>query len=551
MSSQQHYLDASKEAQIQLALQALKQDVTLSLRRAAAIYKVPRSTLSDQRTGRPSRADSMANSRKLDNNEEEVIVKHVLELDARGFSPRLSDVATMANSLRAERNLGPVGVNWPSTFVKRHPELKVKFNRKYDYKRALCEDPEVLQGWFGLVANTKAKYGIQDEDTYNFDETGFMMGQISPGAVVTASERRGRPKAIQPGDREWATAIVGINAKGWAIPAFLIFKAHHHLSAWYKEEELPQDWVIGVSDNGWTTNKLGMDWINHFNRHTKERTVGTHRLLIIDGHESHDSLEFQQYCKDNKIIALCLPPHSSHLTQPLDVACFAALKKAYGRQAEILMRNQINHITKTEFLPCFIRAYNAAITSSNIQGGFRGAGLVPFDPQRVISSLDVKLRTPSPLLPVNNELWQSQTPSNTLELGSQSTLVKTRIQRHIDSSPTSMVEAFEKVAKGAAIIAHKLVLAQQEITQLQAANEAATRRKSHKRKRVKKEGTLVVKEGQRLTALKEFGARGDGKKAKKQVRAEVGEPSQRRCGRCNQTGHNARACKKEIEVVSE
>jgi hypothetical protein len=62
--------------------------------------------------------------------------------------------------------------------------------------------------------------------------------------------------------------------------------------------------------------------------------------------------------------------------------------------------------------------------------------------------------------------------------------VKARIQRHVDSSPTSIVEAFEKVLKGAAIIAHKLVLAQKEIAELRAANEAATRRRSHKRKRV-------------------------------------------------------------------
>ncbi len=177
--------------------------------------------------------------------------------------------------------------------------------------------------------------------------------------------------------------------------------------------------------------------------------------------------------------------------------------------------------------------------------------MVPFDPQRVIMGLDVKLRTPSPPLPVNNEPWQSQTPSNTLELGSQSALVKTRIQKHIDSSPTSLVEAFEKVSKGAAIIAHKLVLAQQEIAELRAANEAATRRKSHKRKRIQAEGALTVQEGLRLTILKEFGARSDGKKVKKRVRAEVGEPSQRRCGQCNQTRHNARTCKHEAEVVSE
>ena len=61
----------------------------------------------------------------------------------------------------------------------------------------------------------------------------------------------------------------------------------------------------------------------------------------------------------------------------------------------------------------------------------------------------------------------------------------------------------------------------------------------------------MVEEGLRLTTLKEFGARSDGKKAKNRVHAEVGELPQRRCGRCNQTGHNARTCKQEVEVVSE
>jgi hypothetical protein len=89
---------------------------------------------------------------------------------------------------------------------------------------------------------------------FNFDEAGFMMGQISTEAVVTASERRGRPKAVQQGNREWTTVIQGINATGWAIPPFIIFKGRHHLSAWYKEENMPQDWVIAVSKIGWTTN---------------------------------------------------------------------------------------------------------------------------------------------------------------------------------------------------------------------------------------------------------------------------------------------------------
>ena len=112
----------------------------------------------------------------LTKTEEGVVVEHILELITRGFPPKLAAVADMANSLRAERNLGQVGLNWPSIWVKRRREFTMKFNRKYDYKRALCEDPEVIRGWFRLVANIKAKYGIQDEDTYNFDEAGFMIG---------------------------------------------------------------------------------------------------------------------------------------------------------------------------------------------------------------------------------------------------------------------------------------------------------------------------------------------------------------------------------------
>jgi hypothetical protein len=53
----------------------------------------------------------------------------------------------------------------------------------------------------------KAKYSILDEDTYNFDETGFIIGQITTGAVVTSAERRGRPKTVQPGNREWTTVV--------------------------------------------------------------------------------------------------------------------------------------------------------------------------------------------------------------------------------------------------------------------------------------------------------------------------------------------------------
>ena len=74
-------------------------------------------------------------------------------------------------------------------------------------------------------------------------------------------------------------------------------------------------------------------------------------------------------------------------------------------------------------------------------------------------------------------------------------------------------------------MAHSLVLISNQVKELQAANEAALRRKARKRKRLQAKGTLTAKEGLRLTTLKEFAARSDGKRAKKRVRIKAGKPS--------------------------
>ena len=135
------------------------------------------------------------------------------------------------------------------------------FTRKYDYQRAKCEDPETIGKWFELVKNFVAKYGIQEEDIYNFDETGFMMGQIESSMVVTNSERSSKPKMAQPGNREWVTVIQGVDSTGWAVPPYVIVKGKYHLSSWYENCTFPRDWRIAVSENGWTTNDLTLDWL--------------------------------------------------------------------------------------------------------------------------------------------------------------------------------------------------------------------------------------------------------------------------------------------------
>jgi DDE superfamily endonuclease/Tc5 transposase DNA-binding domain len=541
------------ESQIVLALRAMQNNPKLSARAAGKIYSINHEKLSRRRRGIQPRRDISANSRKLTNLEESVLVQYILDLSTKGFPPRLSVVEDMANRLLATRNQLRVGKHWVSNFIKRRPELRTRFQHKYDYQRAKCEDPEVIRGWFNLVRNTIAKYGIQDADIYNFDETGFMMGVISTGMVVTSSDGRAKAKRVQPGNREWVTVIQGVNSQGWTVPPFIIVAGKNHLASWYQNSGFPPDWVISVSENGWTTNERGMDWIRHFEKHTRARTVGGYRLLVLDGHESHHSDEFEEYCKENNIITLCMPPHSSHLLQPLDVGCFGPLKKAYGRQIEDMMRAHILHITKDDFFPAFHAAFKETITESNVQGGFRGAGLLPLDPEKVISALDLKLKTPTPpnSRPSTAQPWVSQTPNNLIEASSQTTFIKTRIARHQNSSPTSIYEAVDHFAKGASKIMHKFALLKAENQSLRQANEELSKRRRAKKIRLRQGGSLSQQEAQVLQDERDVE-----QQVKQEVRASSGrkpreETRARRCGNCNATGHNMRTCQIVVETSEE
>lgn len=540
----------SNEGRLKLAIKAIQGRDKLSTRQAAQIYNVPRSTLRGRINGKCFRQDTRANSMKMTELEEEAIVKYVLDLDSRGFSPQLRDVEDMANLLLSERDASRVGKHWASTFVKRQPELKTRVNRPYDYQRALCEDPDAIRAWFQLVANIRAKYGISDADFYNFDEAGFMMGMIQPSMVVTRAERRVRPKGVQPGNREWATVIQGVNATGWCIPPYILFKGAHHLADWYSETNLPPSWVLKTTENGWTDNKTGLDWIQHFDKHTTTRRNGRYRMLVIDGHGSHLSAEFNRFCKERDIITLCMPSHSSHLLQPLDVGCFSPLKRAYSRQIEVLMKSHINHVTKVDFLIGFKEAFFASLTEENIKAGFRGAGLVPIDQEVVLSKLDIRLRTPSPLGSPSADPtpWVSQTPSNPIEATSQSEFIKGRIAHHQSSSPTPIFSAMDQMAKGTQAIMHSMTLLTAEVHSLRKANKELSRRRRAKKTHVRLGGSLSVQDGLAEIDQKDADVQLEQEMREYSGRKKRVETGRRCCSKCGKPGHNARTCQEDREM---
>jgi hypothetical protein len=87
--------------------------------------------------------------------------------------------------------------------------------------------------------------------------------------------------------------------------------------------------------------------------------------------------------------------HSSHLLQPLDVAYFAPLKRSYSDGILALARNYIYYISKETFLLAFKATYKYTFTKANARAGFRGAGLILFNLDVVLSKLDMRLCTPT------------------------------------------------------------------------------------------------------------------------------------------------------------
>lgn len=543
--------NSSNEASIILAIQALQNDPELPVRLAARTYKVPETTLRRRRKDIPSRADTIPNRRKLTDEEEIHLIQHIFDLDSRAQPPRLRDVEAMANRLLELRHDIPVGRNWVASFIKRHPELATRLSRQIDYQRVQCEDPDKYQAWFDLVRNTIAKYSLQNADIYNFDETGFAMGIISSEMVVTSSERHQKGRKVQQGNKQWATLIECICADGSSIPPFVIVAGKTHLSSWYEDSPLPDTWAISVTENGWTTNEISLEWLKHFHKFTKNRIINRKRLLILDGHGSHRSVDFDLYCQQNNIITLCMPAHSSHKLQPLDVACFRPLKRAYGDVISNLMRAHVTNITKEEFFPALCTAHTAAITRSNILGGFRGAGIVPFNPEYVISQLDAKLQTPSPPRTSDGpELpWLPKTPHNPTEALSQTEYIEKRIRNHRSSSPSEIIENLNQIARSTTSMMRKNALLEDENRSLREANNRLSRRKHVKKKQLQSGGLLTVAEGKNLASETSSKVKRERDEDGNPVRKKRVETRRRRCGKCGEIGHNARTCENEVESI--
>ena len=171
------------------------------------------------------------------------------------------------------------------------------------------------------------------------------------------------------------------------LPPFVIFPGQQIQQSW-TDKTIDGNTVIRVSENSWTDQEIGLEWLKHFDHHTEQRTTGRYRLLVLDGHSSHTSLDFIQYCEEHNIIALCFPPHSTHLLQPLDIGIFNALARLYK---QLIQRDAVFGAVRVDNRQ-FLLSYQEArkCITKNISGAWNGAGLIPFHPEKVLNRFKPK-----------------------------------------------------------------------------------------------------------------------------------------------------------------
>lgn len=373
--------NVDQETRLQQAIEALASGAIKSERQAAKTFGVPRSTLRGRKDGRETRSHSHVFLQRLSSNEEAALVRVCNQLNAWGWPLSHSMLDNLAvKFLKSKGDTKKLGANWYKNFMSRNPEIRLKRVRGINDNRRDDTNFQIITEWFDLVKTTVSNYDIAEGDIYNMDNRGIikltMPGENTKVVFVSKEERQSSGE--DSGNYQWISLIECIGVNGLSLPPYIIFEAEHILHEW-ADDRIDNTTCIAISPNGWTDQEIDLAWLKRFDNWTRPHLRGRYRLLILDGSSTPISYDFVDYCMQNNIIALCLPPHGTHALQPLDVGIFGPLGEAY----EMISRPGPRNVDNVQFMLYYQEARKTILP--NILGAWRDAGLSPFNPTRVLA----------------------------------------------------------------------------------------------------------------------------------------------------------------------
>ncbi|KAM4061653.1 DDE superfamily endonuclease [Hirsutella rhossiliensis] len=255
-----------------------------------------------------------------------------------------------------------VGKDWPYSFVRRNSdELGCTWFDGFDIARKRADNASRYRAYYELIGEKIEKYDILPCNTYNVDEKGFLLGVIN--------------RTKRDGNRSWITFLACVCQDLTALPPFLIYQG--------KPGQVQDSWLTEFDPEHQAA----------FSQPQKRARNGRdYRLLITDGHSSHVNMDFLEWCDQHRIIVAVFPPHSTHRLQPLDVSLFGPLSTAYTNQLiQWTAKTQgLIGLSKREFWSLFWNAFGSSFSAENIASGWKRTGLLPFDPEVVLSQIAEK-----------------------------------------------------------------------------------------------------------------------------------------------------------------
>lgn len=112
----------------------------------------------------------------------------------------------------------------------------------------------------------------------------------------------------------------------------------------------------------------------------KERPL----VLIQDGHKSHITLELIDEARKNDVEVICIPPHTTHVVQPLDRVLYGPFKAKYSSPVTVLSYAKKDFIVGKNDIARVLRApLEETFTVKNIKKSFACTGIYPFDPNAI------------------------------------------------------------------------------------------------------------------------------------------------------------------------
>ncbi|KJZ70572.1 hypothetical protein HIM_10040 [Hirsutella minnesotensis 3608] len=403
----------------------------LSIAAASRDFDVPRTTLRRRLQGGTTNRDSKENSQRLSQRQEQELINWILAEEAAGRPPSKRNVQAFAQLIAV---LGsddrPIGHNWVNRFIARHEEIKTKVSRGVPSVRTLHSTEEAFRDFYERLDREIKTKSVGSNRIYNIDETGIAEGETQAGKVVGSSLTKHSTKTTGS-SREWASILECVSATGRRLTPVVVLTGTNLQGQWFPEN-FPS-WKYDCNPSGWSNGEIALKWLEEvFLPETKPEIPSLWRILVLDGASSHVTIDFMHTAWKHHVQLLFLPAHSSHITQPLDVGVFSPLNTFYRQQFAGLVDFSINAPRqKQRFLRAYAAGSEEAFSKTNIQAGFRAAGIFPTNVERPLATLTRSDQSEGPneaprmpkkqKINKNKEWW---TPKDSKEVRAQTDLLR-------------------------------------------------------------------------------------------------------------------------------